>query len=259
MALGQAQLVLCAWVGVPNIQLSMGGGKIPRFSLGRSTVQPDLGNSPCRSSPATGPWCLPGMKSGAGAGGENCGEPGRAQPGLGSPVKPWSQQAGSVSMVLVTLIALSHPAEHLLMPMKKTPSPAWNHWTNLQVAEEGAVAFSHCLEGQALLLCPLLGLKQHFPEASWLPKKPGHTRDVADWLLTWKDIKWKDLASGGGLSKGLTCAEPKKLSKYQCCLFCCSSEGGTGVKEHLTAKCSLNHNYFSEFPFPASLRKFDHL
>lgn len=115
--------------------------------------------------------------------------------------------------------------------------------------------FSRCLEGRALLLCPLQGLKQRFPVASWLPKKPGHTRDVTDWLLTWKDIKWKDLASWGDLSKELVGAEMKKLSKYQCCLFCCSSEGGSGVKEHLTAKCSPNHDYFPEFWFPASLRK----
>lgn len=141
------------------------------------------------------------------------------------------------------------------MPGKKTPSPAWTHWDRIQVAEEGAVPFSHGLEGRALLLCPLQGLKRRFPVASQLLKKPGHTRDVTDWLLTWKDIKWKDLTSGGGLSKELMGAEPKKLSKYQCCLFCCSSEGGTGVKEHQTAKWSLNHDYFPEFPFPALLRK----
>lgn len=140
------------------------------------------------------------------------------------------------------------------MAMKKTHLLPGITGTELQMAEEGAVPFSH--EGQALVLCPLLGLKQHFPVASWLPKKPGHTRDVTDWLLTWKDIKWKDLASGGGLSKGLMGAEPKKLSKYQCCLFCCSSEGRTGVKEQLTAKCSLNHDYFPEFPLPASLMKY---
>jgi len=50
-------------------------------------------------------------------------------------------------------------------------------------------------------------LKQSFPIASWLPQKPGHTRDVTDWTVTWKDIKWKDLASGGDLSVELVGGE----------------------------------------------------
>lgn len=54
-------------------------------------------------------------------------------------------------------------------------------------------------------------LKQRFPIASWLPKKLGHTRDVTDWLVTWKDIKWKDLASGGGLSVELVGGETKSF------------------------------------------------
>lgn len=56
MALGQAQLVLCAWLDGPNIQLSMGKGKIPPFSLGRAAAQHDLGKGPCRSSPAIEQW-----------------------------------------------------------------------------------------------------------------------------------------------------------------------------------------------------------
>lgn len=42
--------------------------------------------------------------------------------------------------------------------------------------------------------------KQWFPIAFWLPKRPGHSRDVTDSLVTWKDIKSKDLAFGGSLS-----------------------------------------------------------
>lgn len=116
MALGQAQLVLCAWVDGPNIQLSMGRGKIPLFSLGRAIVQHDLGKGSCRSSSAIGQGCLPGLKSRAGAGGENCGEPGRTQPGLGSLAKPWSREAGSVSVLLVTLITLSQQDLSLSWP-----------------------------------------------------------------------------------------------------------------------------------------------
>jgi len=57
----------------------------PRFPSGRATVQHDLGKGPSRSSTAVGQErSFPGLKSWPRAGGANCGEPGRAQPGLGN-------------------------------------------------------------------------------------------------------------------------------------------------------------------------------
>lgn len=112
-----------------------------------------------------------------------------------------------------------HPAELFFMPgNKKTRPPACNHRDKKISGGRGSSCAFRWLPGRdaagrivGCCLGHLCALKQWFPIASWLPKKTGRTGDVTDWPLTWKDIKWKDLASGGSLSRELVGGETKSF------------------------------------------------
>lgn len=120
----------------------------------------------------------------------------------------------------------------------------------IQGAEEG-----QCPRGLGFAALPFAGIKAELPCGFPAPEKARSHQGCDRLAADLEGYQMEGFSFWRGLSKELMGAEPKKLSKYQCCLFCDSSEGGTGVKEYQTAKCSLNHDYFPEFPFPASLRK----
>lgn len=106
-----------------------------------------------------------------------------------------------------------HPVEPLVHGKKKNASSCMkSQGRNLWCLRKPGSAFSHFFAatlppGWQFALWQSHILKQRFPA----PREPGHTRDVTDWLVTWKDIKWKDLASGGGLSKELVGGKTKSF------------------------------------------------
>lgn len=177
-----------AWLDGPNIQLSMGRGKIPHFSSGRAIAWRDLGKGPCRSSPATGQWCLPGLKSrleqevravGSLAGLGWFGQPCQAlEPGCwkrfhapGDTHRPFP--GGSVFVLALKPGAGCplHPAEPLLIPGKKTPSPAWNHWDKTSGGRGRSCALQPLPRGSGFAALPFAGIKAVLPRGFLAPEK----------------------------------------------------------------------------------------